>query len=137
MSAFEQEANCIANLNKHKSMNNSSDKTLAMILLAIVGILLLLPLGWVYGWFAYGFVLAKIWGWFMVAAPFSLPAITWVQAAALFMVVRFLTSTHTVKINSNLDKDKEVSDKVVELLVPLLSPWITLFIAWVFKAVFM
>jgi len=136
-SLFEEEAKRMAALNKHKHMKDNPLPTIGIILAAIIGILALLVGGWVYGVFAYGFVIAKLWTWFMVIEPFSLPAITWVQGAALFMVVRFLASSHTVKVNTKEENDKDVSDKIVQVLVPLLSPWITLFIAWVFKSVFM
>ena len=123
-------------LNKHKSMKNTSiGASIGAILLIVVGFLAMLAGAWVYGVFAYGFVLAKIWGWFMVAEPFSLPAITWIQAAALFCVIRFITSPHSIKINSK--DERETADKIAEVIVPFFAPWATLFFAWLFKIVFM
>jgi len=110
--------------------------SVGVALAAILGFILLLPLGWDYGVFAYGYALSVLWGWFVVPI-LGLKALTWVQAAAILMVVRFVTSSHTVKLNSEADKTKTVSDRVTEVLVPLLSPWVCILFAWVFKVVFM
>lgn len=128
---FEQEAKRMSALNKHKHMNYS-EKSAGAVFLIAVGTFALLALLWLYGIFAYGFVATKLWAWFIV--PVFHPEYTFgiLQAAGIFMFVRFFTQNYNIKINSQ--DERPISDKIAEVFVPIVVPWITLLLAWILKA---
>jgi hypothetical protein len=129
MTTFEKEAERMFALNKHKHMN--SEKSVGAAFLVLIGVFALTALLWVYGIFAYGYVAVKLWAWFVV--PVFHPEYTFgiLQAAGLFMFVRFFTNNHTAKIDST--DERPVSDKVAEAFVPIIIPWATLLLAWILK----
>lgn len=119
-------------LNKHKHKHMNSEKSVGAAFLILIGVFALTALLWVYGIFAYGYVAVKLWAWFVV--PVFHPEYTFgiLQAAGLFMFVRFFTNNHTAKIDST--DERPVSDKVAETFVPIIIPWATLLLAWILKS---
>lgn len=117
-------------LNKHKHM--SSEKSVGAAFLILIGALALTSILWLYGIFAYGFVAVKLWAWFVVPVFHTEYAFGILQAAGLFMFVRFFTSTHTTRIDST--DERPMSDKVAEVFVPIVTPWATLLLAWILKS---
>jgi hypothetical protein len=120
-------------LNKHKHMN--SDKSVGAAFLIIIGVFALVAGLWLYGVFAYGFVLAKLWAWFVIPIGTSALGVTInqigiLQAAAICMIVRFVWPTN-LKIDST--DERPVSDKVAEVFAAIIVPWMALFCAWVLK----
>ena len=122
-------------LNKHKHMNSDSSKTVGAAFLIVIGVLALVVGLWLYGIFAYGFVLAKLWAWFVIPIGASILGVTInqlgiLQAAAIIMVVRFVM-THQFKIDST--DERPPTDKIAEVLAALLIPWAALFFGWLLK----
>jgi hypothetical protein len=76
-----------------------------------------------------GFVLMKMWGWF-IAPTFEAPALTFIQAAGLMTLRSFLRSKHDTK-----EKEKTFDENIKELMDAMLKVIIlsglTLFIGWV------
>lgn len=131
---FENEAMRMSALNKHKHKHmNSNEKSAGAAFLIVIGTFALLSLLWLYGIFAYGFVITKLWVWFVMTVPaFGIDyKLGILQAAGLFMFVRFFTHNHNVKINSQ--DERPVTDKIAEVFVPILIPWATLLLAWLLK----
>lgn len=120
----------MAALNKHKHMN-SDNKSVGAAFLIIIGSFVLLSLLWLYGIFAYGFVAVKLWAWFVVPIFHTEYTFGILQAAGLFMFVRFFTGNHNIKVNSQ--DDRPIADKIAEVFVPILIPWATLLLAWLLK----
>ena len=117
-------------LNKHKHMN--TEKSVGAAFLVLVGVFALTALLWVYGIFAYGYVAVKLWAWFVVPVFHTEFTFGILQAAGLFMFVRFFTNGHTAKIDST--DSRPMSDKVAEVFVPIVTPWATLLLAWILKS---
>ena len=129
-SLFEEEAKRMAALNKHKNMSSDTSKSVGAAFLIVIGVLALFAGLWLYGVFAYGFVLTKLWAWFIMpilGVKFGLGVL---QAAALIAVVRFVWP-HNIKIDSN--DERPASDKVAEVFIAILLPWGSLFFAWILK----
>jgi hypothetical protein len=127
---FEQEAKRMSALNKHKHMN--SDKSAGAAFLAVIGIFALVCLLWLYGIFAYGFVAVKLWAWFVVPVFHTEYSFGILQAAGLFMFVRFFTQNYNIKVNSQ--DERPVTDKIAEIFIPIIVPWMTLGLAWILKS---
>jgi len=108
------------------SANKNSAEDGYKIVTGCLLFLLALPFLTVYSYFANGFILSKLWSWFIVTT-FGLEPLTIVQAIGVSMVVGFLTS-HRASTNN---KDKTTSDTIAEVLIALLSPWFTLLIGWI------
>ena len=102
----------------------NSDKTFAGALLLLLGAISFLFLGWLYGIFAYGFVIIKLWAWFVV--PVFHPEVTFgiMQASGLFMFIRFITIDHKMPVTN---PDEELKDKIGRVMLPILLPWAALF----------
>lgn len=114
----------------------STNKSVGAAFLIVIGVLALLTGLWLYGIFAYGFVLTKLWAWFVIPMAASVAKVTLgtigiLQGAAIFAVVRFVWPHH-FKIDSN--HERPVSDKVAEVFVAIIMPWGALFFGWLLKA---
>ena len=130
MTTFEKEAERMTALNKHKHMN-SDDKSGAAALLAVIGVFALLALLWLYGIFAYGFVAVKLWAWFVVPVFHTSVTFGILQAAGLFMFVRFFTTEYKMPVT---DPDETMEQKIAKVMVPIIVPWATLFFGWLLRS---
>lgn len=110
----------------------NSDKSVGAAFLIIIGSFALLCLLWLYGIFAYGFVATKLWAWFVVPIFHTEYSFGILQAAGLFMFVRFFTQNYNIKVNSQ--DDRPTSDKIAEAFIPIIVPWMTLALAWILKS---
>lgn len=91
----------------------------ATAILALVGFFVAIPLGVMWK----GFVLTKLWGWFIVSR-FGLPPLSVAQAIGLAVVVGMFTHIRT----------KENEDEPwVPYAVMFLGPLISLFMGWIVK----
>lgn len=91
------------------------------IIVGIFGLGLLMAAMLATAYLLNGFVLTKLWTWFLV--PFGLPELNLVQAIGIAMVIGFLTKQH---IPSN--KDEKAWIPMFHLYG---GPIITLFIGWI------
>lgn len=99
-----------------------------MEILALIGILVIIPILVIYGAFAWGYVASVIYGWFILTTFPQAPVLTWVQLAGImFLVNCFVHNTTTNYIK------KEYKDETVASLI---APWLTLLGAWIFKIFF-
>jgi hypothetical protein len=97
--------------------------TITLIVFSVVGLVL-------YSSFAWGYVASVIYQWFILTQFPDLPAIHWWQfAGIMFFINCFIhtSNTHYFK--------KEVKDNTTGLFIALLSPWLLLFGAWIFKVI--
>lgn len=102
---------------------------MATLLTVIIGILVfLVVIGaiFVYDTLAWGLVLYKFWGWFVLPVFATLPTLTFVQALGLMFVVGLFKNTY---VGNNI-KDEYVKDKHSATWMLLLAPWVTLFFGW-------
>lgn len=109
-------------MSANKSSTEDGYKTVATCL----GVLIALPLVMVYGYFVNGFVLSKLWSWFVVTT-FGMEPLTIVQALGVSIVIGFLTS----KPVQDDDKNKTTTEKIAKYIGIMLAPWVTLFAGWI------
>lgn len=93
----------------------------ATAILAMVGFMVAIPLAVMWK----GFVLAKLWGWFVVSKFESIPPLSIAQAIGLAIVVSMFTGTYSSK-----DDEDEVWKPYV---IAFLGPLISLFVGWIVK----
>ena len=93
--------------------------------LSCLGVITLVTVVPVFAYVIYGFVLVRLWAWFIV--PFGLPVIDTYQAIGLAIVVGFLTTRST----SNSKDDRSTKDKGIAIVALMFSPFITLIVGWV------
>ena len=100
-----------------------------VVILSIV-VIFLLTVGFfmVYGALANGFVLTKLWGWFIVPV-FGLPQLSLPYAIGFAMIIGYLTR-HDFKIKDD-SEEKDVKTAWVKVIVSILYPWLALFLGWV------
>jgi hypothetical protein len=95
---------------------------LVIFVLLIIGVVL-------YASFAWGYVASVIYEWVVLPTFPSLPILKWWQ----FSGMMFLVNTF---VHSDLHHFKEeVKDKTTGSIIGILSPWLTLFAAWIFKII--
>ena len=101
--------------------------TLLTVLIAIIVFLVIIGAAFVYDTLAWGLVLYKFWGWFMLPVFVTLPALTFVQALGLMFVIGLFKNTYTGDTNI---KDEYKKRKNTPTFSLLLSPWVALFFGW-------
>ena len=72
----------------------------------------------------WGLVLYKFWGWFVLPVFVTLPAITFVQAVGLMLVVGLFKSNFIGEVK------KEYADQSKTWATIIILPWVTLFFGW-------
>ncbi len=93
--------------------------------LALVGLVALIPLMVLYGSMSWGYVLLKFWTWFMLPVFTTVPHITFWQAVGLMLVISMFKGTGTLDI-----KDEYKEDKWHRIAYSLMGPWLTLACGW-------
>ena len=79
---------------------------------------------------SYGFVLTKLWTWFIVPT-FHLIPLTLVQAIGLFLVVNLIRPVlHSIDIEYLEDEDVRTKIGYFYIGVNLVYPWLTLLTGW-------
>lgn len=111
---------------ERKNKMNKSDKTAASCFIGI-GAAALIPLLIIVTYLINGFVLSKMWLWFIVTT-FGAPVLTVPQAIGVGMIVSFLTYRATPK---NKDSNSEWSQIIIDILSAMIAPFVTLLIAWI------
>lgn len=97
-----------------------------LIALIIVGLLTIAIV--LYNSFSWGYVASVIYKWFILTQFADLPSIEWWQfAGIMFFINCFIHNTTTFYL-----KD-EVKDNKRGLILSLISPWMALLGAWIFK----
>lgn len=137
-SFFEEEAERIAELNKHKNdgetptdLKVALTKAIGWLIGAGIGIVVTLAIlipTTVYAIFTHGYVAMKLWQWFVIPA-FNAQPITWLQAGGVMLLVRLFT----YNTDSNKNKHAEqatMKENLVNLIGVLLVPWYTLLVGW-------
>lgn len=104
---------------------DKNDKTAASCFIGI-GVAASVPLLIIVSYLINGFVLSKMWLWFIVTT-FDAPMLNIPQAIGVAMIVGFLTQHPAPK---NKDGEKEWSQIITSVLSALIAPFITLLIAW-------
>jgi len=130
---FELEAERIAKLNQHKTSQSSGSWysklvgiSLGVAISLVVMLLVLVPSS-AYAVFAYGFVLMKLWGWFVVPT-FGVAPISWVVGGGIMLLVRLLTLPEPK--NDKAEVKKPLSEHLMFLLGTMLIPWYSLLVGW-------
>lgn len=95
-----------------------------MEILAFIGIICLIPLLILYGSMSWGFVMTKLWMWFLLPVFPQMPHITFWQAVGLYIFLTLFKNHGSTAI-----KD-EYKDKTTDWTTTLIGPWITLGCAW-------
>lgn len=96
-------------------------------ILATLGVLAAIPIAIAWR----GYVLAILWGWFMVPA-FGLPALTVVQAIGVSLTVAFITYQYQPKA---MEPEEETWKKVSRPITHLvLGPAMSLLMGWIVKS---
>jgi len=102
-------------------MPSDSDKILATMgscTLIIVGVILLVPLSWL----IQGFVLSRLWEWFVTPVFENVPALGIWQAAGISAVIGFLTyPTELHQVVKDPEKEKWQSFVYILFFRPLLT----------------
>lgn len=87
---------------------------------------IVVPVIMVYAYFANGYVLSRLWEWFIVT-KFGLPTLNIPEAIGIATVVSFLTTRYT-NVKGN---EKSSWEKWGDFLTVLVAPWITLLVGWI------
>lgn len=97
-----------------------------------LGVAVLFTIAIVYGVFAYGFLLFKVYGWFMpIAFPHTYyPVLTLPGAVAIRFIYSTINSVYQDTNKLSLE-GKEIERKTNWPALVIL-PWVSLFIAWLF-----
>lgn len=124
-SFFEKEAERMAKLN---ALKEDEKFTISKFLLGGIFLFIVVCLIWLYGVFAYGFVITKLWAWFIVPVFASAASVKLgiFQASGIYMLVRFLTAE-----NFKITSDETQQEKWTKTGVILLYPWATLLFGWI------
>ena len=94
--------------------------TIIGVLVAIIVVVVILGAAFVYDTLAWGLVLHKFWGWFVLPVFVDLPVLTFVQALGLMFVIGLFKSHVTQSIK------KKYREEYTSLYVLLLAPWVSL-----------
>lgn len=97
------------------------------ILIAVLGILCMIAFLIVYGSLAWGYILMKVWHWFIIPVFPDVPSINYWQAVGLTFIISLFRSQSKTSY-----KDHEV-DSSKTLWSALSAPWVFLLIAAIFK----
>jgi hypothetical protein len=99
------------------------------IIIALLSLSFVITVVTMYSAFAWGYVASVVYQWFILPQFNDLPQIEWWQfAGIMFLVNCFVhSSTHYFK--------DEVKDPKNGAITSLLSPWILMASAWVFKII--
>lgn len=83
-----------------------------------------------YQTFAWGYVASIIYAWFVIPTFPHAPVLTWTQlAGVMFLVNCFVHSDTSLSYLKS-----EYKDNTNGFITSILSPWLTLFSAWIFKS---
>ena len=90
---------------------------------------------------SWGFVVTKLWSWFLVA-PFGFAAITFSQAVAIMIIL----GTVKTFVNPEYDSLMKISEKDIDetnkaakwtkLAMMVAMPWLSLIVTWLVKIIF-
>jgi len=100
------------------------------ILITLLAIAIVAILVFIYSSFSWGFVVYKFWGWFLLPVFPQLPHITFWQAVGLSFVISLFKGTQT----SIKSEYKEANS---DLCKTIITPWVTLIIAYFIYSIFM
>ncbi len=90
-------------------------------LLALIGILALIPLALFYSSFSWGFVISKFYLWFIVSAFPQIPHFTILQFIGFtFFLIAIMPKRHSIPIKKEFKNENE------HWILLIFSPWITL-----------
>ena len=131
---MKPEDKLLARLEAKEKKDSSFLATLTVGCAGGLGAIVLIGLAWFYGIFAYGYVGSVMWVWFVMNLFPTAPAITWLQAAGLSLLVSFFTRDHLYK---KIDPDQSTMDKVLTPIVPTVAPWITLLMGYIIHRMMM
>jgi hypothetical protein len=127
MNSFESEALRMRALNRLKSSSdgNAVAFIVGIIFFIIIFTIIFVPAS-IYFALAYGFVLSKLWSWFLV--PLGLPVIGALHAAGIMGLVRLMTHDIQAVLNQKVtnDDEEETYVKIIRWFSLLLIPWVSL-----------
>lgn len=101
-----------------------------MELMIVLGVFALMGLLIIWSTFAWGWVLFKFWGWFLMPVFPMLPEVTLVQCMGLMLVIGLFKGAATYI------KD-EYKDQTHQWVALIINPWLTLLIGWMIYSMFM
>jgi len=104
--------------------------TLIGIIAAVIIFVVIIGIAFVYSTLAWGLVLYKFWGWFVLPVFTDLPEITFVQALGLMFVIGLF------KAIAHQSVKKEYRDVNAEYAL-LLAPWVSLLFGWLAYAIWL
>lgn len=99
-------------------------------MLGVIIVIVIILVLFLYDTLAWGLILFKFWGWFVLPVFVTLPTLTFVQAIGLIFVIN-LFKNHKAQIIKKQYEDKRVSNHY------LYMPWITLGFGWLAYALFL
>lgn len=105
--------------------------TIIGVLIAIIIVVVILGAAFVYDTLAWGLVLYKFWGWFVLPVFVDLPEIMFVQALGLMFVIGLFKNHATQSIK------KQYREEYTSLYVLLLAPWVSLLFGWLAYAIWL
>jgi hypothetical protein len=95
-------------------------------LLALLGLILLIPLLLIYSGFSWGWVLYKFWYWFLIPVFPQIPHIGFYMAVGISVFLNVFKNHDTNSI-----KDEYKDNKYSRIGMSLAHPWIMLCAGWV------
>jgi hypothetical protein len=97
----------------------------------LLGLLIAIPLLFLYSAFSWGYVLSCLYTWFVLSAAPTLPHFTIVQFIGFSIFANAFIRHQPVHIKDEYKDTKSVWTNT------LLEPWVILFFAWAFHAIFL
>ena len=116
----------------YKKQSKTTLKSILIAAATILGIfaVFFVP-AFIYLTFAHGFVLAKMWAWFIV--PLGVIPIKTLHAAGIVAVVKILTYDINTFSNKSQDDDAGTGHHVAKLVGIVVAPWVALLFAYIIK----
>jgi len=81
-----------------------------------------------------GWVISTLWGWFIVPT-FGLPELTIPIAMGIAMILS-ITNPRSAKIIKSIKEKKEKAEMIEEITVPLIRPFLVVFVGYIIKTFF-
>jgi hypothetical protein len=101
--------------------------TFIALILGIIIFVVIIGVVFVYDALAWGLVLYKFWGWFVLPVFTTLPELDFVHALGLMFVINLFKNTYAGDTNI---KDEYKKNKNSSTWTLLLTPWVALFFGW-------
>lgn len=107
-------------------MNNDNENKTTLVVLGCLSLSILVPIFMVLSLLVEGFVVMKLWGWFIV--PFGLPFIGYLHAAGIALLHKFVCPI----VKNQPDKNTTIISAIQQMFgLAVIYPMFVLLVGWI------